>query len=948
MSSVADSDGCNQRQRVVYLKGIMMFEYGYGKVDHLMKKFAITFSILLFVASLFSVSVLAETVDTFADLPNRTYILTETVDWSKTQSTELTIDVECAEQKWHAVGYDILEATVKQGSTATLTNAVFNCIKNGRYVITDRDVVTYCQIYVPASSDASLVSIDGNSIHFEKGGDVSIIVKYAYANLLQMSIKQPSISVRFDFHIEDSDDVSLRLLNPETKEEIESLSYACGSFVFDAQDCSKLLLEYTIKEETEAEACNIVLPEGFSFKEYELDDDWTLDEIGFDASGICKDEILIYPIYCSEMPQNLRFSVEGDAEGCLDISVDKVENEGVVLCRNTQGVSLVEEAIPIEIKTFVDFSDDFSTEPEEFSNRLNELGCALAFSVYVEDFMEDSFENLGFTKVKCYDSETDHEVGGAFAQKKVILDDGTIKNLLMVVIRGTLDTEWIGNFVVAEDGELKDEHADFRNAADYVMEQFEVYCDNYGVKPEMRSNTQAFICGHSRGAAVSNLFVHDLSVSNEYVYQMRGYAFATPNSTKNPVAYPYLHNYVFLHDLVGFVPAGYVKHGQTYVVGLKDGLIGEPEEVGSLFKQYSAGAAYRLPNQPLCIGLIEHSGEEIINKFISRKDISDKIGYMVAREMDPTNNDMAQGHGAEGYLAWVNGNGVKDYINFSEAKKYYSQVANRVIRDLWTKIFCARNDLDTSSAAYLSLYNQYLQSERGGANFIEINCPVDVLLKDANGNTVASFRSHIVEQIDNDYALTFSIGQSDYLLLPADLQLSVWINPIEDGSMTVCMTQIGEDQSDDYETVETEVVQQVSYSNLKLEQDKAWQIQLFPAGSSEISALYDPEGNLCTSDSIFNSVYFPKNLTVIEAEAYMDTLEMTGAYICPESLVSIGARAFSGSGISGIYIPENCRSIGEDAFDGISPVLYCVEGSFAHEYAVENDMEFVLVSALGE
>ena len=62
--------------------------------------------------------------DSFADLPNRSEIILEATDWMLEQSTLLRAKMECggnAVSSDSEVDNSIVEMTVKQGSTATLT-----------------------------------------------------------------------------------------------------------------------------------------------------------------------------------------------------------------------------------------------------------------------------------------------------------------------------------------------------------------------------------------------------------------------------------------------------------------------------------------------------------------------------------------------------------------------------------------------------------------------------------------------------------------------------------------------------------------------------------------------------------------------------------------------------------------------------------------------------------
>ncbi len=79
----------------------------------------------------------------------------------------------------------------------------------------------------------------------------------------------------------------------------------------------------------------------------------------------------------------------------------------------------------------------------------------------------------------------------------------------------------------------------------------------------------------------------------------------------------------------------------------------------------------------------------------------------------------------------------------------------------------------------------------------------------------------------------------------------------------------------------------------------------------------------------------PDGLTVVEAEAFMNDVSL-GAVVVPEGALEIGARAFAGSSVTEITLPESLTSIAGDAFSGCEDILFRVpENSYAHRWAEE-------------
>ena len=61
-------------------------------------------------------------------------------------------------------------------------------------------------------------------------------------------------------------------------------------------------------------------------------------------------------------------------------------------------------------------------------------------------------------------------------------------------------------------------------------------------------------------------------------------------------------------------------------------------------------------------------------------------------------------------------------------------------------------------------------------------------------------------------------------------------------------------------------------------------------------------------------VTLPAELTVIEAEAFLNDTGLTGTLYIPHGVTSIGRRAFEGTGITGLVIPETVTAINSRAF----------------------------------
>lgn len=164
------------------------------------------------------------------------------------------------------------------------------------------------------------------------------------------------------------------------------------------------------------------------------------------------------------------------------------------------------------------------------------------------------------------------------------IDDDNVD--MIVVIRGSYNDEWIGNAELT--GETYDSaqkrHVNFSIAKDSIEKPIEQYLLQY---LSQYQNVNLIITGHSRGAAVANLY------AKEAIDQINGstaidgipnfnkvtaYTFACPNVEKyndTMENYSSIFNFCLCEDLVPTVPLtypsdgwNYWKYGITYITDL--------------------------------------------------------------------------------------------------------------------------------------------------------------------------------------------------------------------------------------------------------------------------------------------------------------------------------------------------------------------------------------------
>ena len=331
--------------------------------------------------------------------------------------------------------------------------------------------------------------------------------------------------------------------------EISELQYTFGSFSWDGDEdnANSLEMEISIPQSDEVyiiQSATVTLPDGFSFEEYSLKSQQT---VIFDQAyqGILVAKVTIFPIYSNEYKASYKVNIEMNGINQYVGSIRAKENtaSGLVRMRPTTGVNNSYTS-PFWLQVNYSPYSDFFGSTSSYSQNLSQIGCVLSQSVYNTNYHENSttnytyssFRNLGFSRIVWQLSEDNHDVAVGYALKKIIKDN-EIYNVVLVVVRGTVGTEWIGNFNI---GGLDDStHADFQRCANKVKTRLQGYLNALNIPS---NNLKIFLCGHSRGGATVDLAAHDLN--NEYGNgKIFAYTFAAPNSTKNPVADSNIFNY---------------------------------------------------------------------------------------------------------------------------------------------------------------------------------------------------------------------------------------------------------------------------------------------------------------------------------------------------------------------------------------------------------------------
>lgn len=212
-----------------------------------------------------------------------------------------------------------------------------------------------------------------------------------------------------------------------------------------------------------------------------------------------------------------------------------------------------------------EYSDSwFEEDADAYSHSIARASLGLALSGFrakrgpVDGNAIKWMTDLGFTDLvsEDYHRETSiNTISTVMGHKQ--LPSG--ETLLAISVCGQgYENEWLSNLDIGDE----QEHRGFSSAAQKVVQRAERYMEEHEL-----SEPRLWLSGFSRAAAVANLAGAHLmekglfSEKNAFIY-----TFATPNSTKNPIAHANIFNIVGKFDPVSRIPFqewGFDRHGNT-------------------------------------------------------------------------------------------------------------------------------------------------------------------------------------------------------------------------------------------------------------------------------------------------------------------------------------------------------------------------------------------------
>jgi len=681
----------------------------------------------------------------------------------------------------------------------------------------------------------------------------------------------PAIPI-IDLSYELSDD-SIEMYETGANKKIDNLTYTFGSYSW----IKNVEKENNIIRRARYNAFDIVLqvkdnnpnilisnidvslPDGFSFEPDKIVSDKKLVVNRQNDTDLVSERAKVYPLYSDHIDNRVTYTYNGVSRELL-LNVEENQSAGSILMRPTREVDHGHKE-KFEKKIEFEPIEDFILKGSgTFSDRLSMLGCTLSQAVYNKDrqetrddtFIWQSLNNLGFGDVDWHQNDSPYGVAFAFARKKLMYQ-GKVQDLIMVVVRGTVDTEWIGNFDILDaDGET---HKNFSSCANTVNQELRSYLTNLSYRSP---DVKIFICGHSRGAAVSNLLAHDLSFefgSNN----VWAYTFATPNCTKSKSDDMNIYNFVYMYDVVGLAPYGYDKHGTTYYVGGKNAS-DAPDAVKAAFSRYTDGNNYDKGVGSGFFCAIVLILDEDLNFLANLWNM--EIGKFISNPDTVEDNWLARGHGAENYVAWAENMSILDasghyrYTPVIEGIKEACEIYSS-LRSL------GRNakDIRTLRQHNLAAASNYITGNRSLA--AGIHCPVDVTVKDPTGNVIVSFVSHVKTFESGNEVLAIGDGESSYFAIPEGFEYELVISGTGEGELSLGYTFMGENN---------EIIDNYEISNVPISNGRVITLKSTAAGgltpvlTADDGIQYRPQSDLLVSEENFPDTNFRTSIRAYDTD----------------------------------------------------------------------------------
>lgn len=216
---------------------------------------------------------------------------------------------------------------------------------------------------------------------------------------------------------------------------------------------------------------------------------------------------------------------------------------------------------------------ELKNSSKEYNHNIARFCSVLSTLAYdIQDGYEDTLKKMGYDYDSMVLDKNGDSICYGLANKRIYLD-GKETDVVLVVLRGTYNMEWVDNFNPG----MGKTHKGFQKGADTAYQALKKYVDDKKIGKDGRK-TKVIMTGHSRGAAVANLLGKDIIDKGGSFLADSGdlfdYSFATPNSTSSAERKNAKYNGIFSivnpEDFVTKVMIsknwGYGRYGRTLIL----------------------------------------------------------------------------------------------------------------------------------------------------------------------------------------------------------------------------------------------------------------------------------------------------------------------------------------------------------------------------------------------
>lgn len=508
----------------------------------------------------------------------------------------------------------------------------------------------------------------------------------------------------------------------------------------------------------------------------------------------------------------------------------------------------------------------FKNSGRKYNHNIANMCVSLSALAYDETIFEESVnkneymhtlkKDLMFSDVQSfYEDDEGDSICYSIASKSIQLNDKKV-DLVFLVMRGTYNWEWVTNF----DPKTGNIHDSFNSGANDAFIKLKKYIQEKNLGSD-DSELKIIVTGHSRGAATANivgkLVIDDKLVdvrdagNEKYSNDLFVYTFATPNVTTddNREQYSNIYNIVNPEDFVTKVmPSawGYGRYGTTYVFPnlcldsdldynqFKKGVTeGVSKQNGGEYVSYPKGmltvSKYVNYVTSSCSTVQDYYSYNLDAGGYSLKDVYTKtLGY---------------------YMCNIDGYKAKGRYNFIQAGAFlYTELGLETFKFFFSNevldpYFEYAHMCETYLAAMNTISEADLKINRKMYKNI-VNCPVDVMVKDSNGEIVESIENNKVITEKDDSISAYIYGDTKEIWIPADGKYEIELKGNDNGAMDYIICEIDADRGEE---------KRVIYKTLPVQREKSYELDFDNLDSLDNASLIDSTNTVVSPDSIIKS-----------------------------------------------------------------------------------------------